>query len=129
MYNITFETKCWENDWEYLLKTNYLDKMIERCNVHFQSKQLIINNVNDHEKVSRYAQEKVDRNIIDAFYFVDDYIEEALKCYDIRKGIIIIRVPNWWACTYQRPNTIYIFQVIRLWPKPVKNNGLLRHII
>ncbi|MDR0541896.1 MAG: hypothetical protein LBH19_06750 [Dysgonamonadaceae bacterium] len=85
MYNITFETKCWENDWEYVLKTAYLDKMIERCQVDFQTRQLIINNVNDREQVRQYAQDKVDRKIIDVFYFVEDYIEEALTYYDIRK--------------------------------------------
>jgi hypothetical protein len=85
MYSITFETKCYENDWEYLLRTGHLDKMIERCNVNFQSKQLIINNVKDREKVKRYAEEKVRKKIIDVFYFVDDYIEEALKFYDIEK--------------------------------------------
>jgi hypothetical protein len=84
--SITFETKCWENDWEYLLKTRYLNMMIRNCNVNFQFKQLIINNVNDSKKVARYAMKKVKEGIIDAYYFVDDYIDEALKYFDIDKN-------------------------------------------
>ena len=26
---VDFETKCWEGDWEYVLKTNRLEKMIK----------------------------------------------------------------------------------------------------
>ena len=85
IYDITFETKCYENDWEYLLKTNYLDKQIKYCNVVFSNKQLIINNVNDKNKVSIWAQKKKDNKIIDNFYFVDDYIDEALKHFNISK--------------------------------------------
>lgn len=81
-FEITFETKCYENDWEYLLKTNYLDLMIERCNVKFKFRQLVINNVNDLNKVKRYAQIKVNQGVIDAFYVVDDYINDALKYFD-----------------------------------------------
>ena len=84
-YNITFETKCYENDWEYLLKTNYLDVMIKRCNIIFDYKQLIINNVNNKDLVRKYAQRKVDKGVIDNFYFVDDFISDALKQFDIDK--------------------------------------------
>jgi hypothetical protein len=84
-FGITFETKCYENDWEYLLKTNYLDLMISRCNVNFEFKQLIINNVENPEIVKKYAQKKIDKGIIDAFYVVDDYIDEALQFFDINK--------------------------------------------
>jgi hypothetical protein len=82
---ITFETKCYENDWEYMLKTNYLDLMIKRCNINFEFKQLIINNVKNPEIVKKYAQKKIDKGIIDAFYIVDDYIDETLQFFDIRK--------------------------------------------
>ncbi len=84
-FGITFETKCYENDWEYLLKTKYLDLMISNCNINFEFKQLIINNVKKPEIVKKYAQKKIDKGIIDAFFVVDDYIDEALHFFDIRK--------------------------------------------
>ncbi|MCL2242937.1 MAG: hypothetical protein FWC03_00540 [Treponema sp.] len=83
--DITFETKCYENDWEYLLKTQHLNKMINNCNVNFQCKQLIINNVNDFKMVERYAKLKIEENIIDSYYYVDDFISDALIYFDINK--------------------------------------------
>jgi hypothetical protein len=83
--DITFETKCYENDWEYILKTRHLDKMIKNCNVNFKFKQLIINNVKEPDKIKEYANKKVREKVIDAYYFVDDYIDEALKFFDISR--------------------------------------------
>lgn len=42
--SVTFETKCWEEDWEIILKTDYLKKQIENCNATFDKKRLFINN-------------------------------------------------------------------------------------
>ena len=84
-YEITFETKCYENDWEYLLKTNYLNRMIHNCNFDFIFKHIIINNVKQRDVVGYYAQKKVKEKTIDAYYFVDDYIENALYYFDINK--------------------------------------------
>ena len=38
METVTFETKCYENDWEFVLKTNYLDEMLRRCSFPFTHK-------------------------------------------------------------------------------------------
>jgi len=85
-YEITFETKCYENDWEYLLKTNYLDNQILNCNIDFTFKQLIINNVHNKNMVRIWAQKKKDKGIIDDYYFVDDYIDKALHFFDLQKN-------------------------------------------
>lgn len=84
-FEITFETKCYEKDWEYLLKTKHLDRMIRNCNTNFSFRQLIINNVKQPEVVKEYAQKKVNDGIIDAFYFVDDYIDEALPLFGLQR--------------------------------------------
>lgn len=55
---VTFETKVWEQDWKYILKGDYLDKMIRDCNYEFDQKNLIINNVKDRKKVAKYAEIK-----------------------------------------------------------------------
>jgi hypothetical protein len=55
-YEITFETKCYENDWEYVLRTNYLNRMIDNCNFNFDFKQVIINNTKRRDRVEYYAQ-------------------------------------------------------------------------
>jgi hypothetical protein len=56
---VTFETKCYENDWEYILKGCRLDEMIRRCNFKFKEKILYINNVTDLKKVCGYADKKI----------------------------------------------------------------------
>lgn len=85
MSTITFETKCYENDWPFLLQTTYLDEMIRRCSASFAHKQLIINNVNDINAVCYYADKKVKDGIIDAYYIAEDYAQEALDFFQIEK--------------------------------------------
>ena len=44
---VDFETKCWEGDWEFLLKTTRLEKMIYNNDYKFSKKRLIINNIKE----------------------------------------------------------------------------------
>lgn len=82
---LTFEAKCYENDWEFLLKTNYLDTMISRCGMTFAKRNLIINNVKDKKQVCFYAKEKMAQGIIDNYYLVGDYANIALDFYKLSK--------------------------------------------
>lgn len=82
---ITFETKCWEKDWKHLLLDGRLERMIENCNYAFDRRVLYINNVNDISLVKQYAQQKVEQNIIDEYVVVEDYADEALAFFDIKK--------------------------------------------
>lgn len=83
---VTFETKVWENDWRYILEGNYLNEMINRCHFPFKKRVLFINNVNDKSLVEKRAAQKVAQNVIDAYYFVDDYADAALKHFNITKA-------------------------------------------
>lgn len=83
MKTITFETKCYENDWKFILLTPYLDRMISRCQTDFTHRQLIINNVRDLSLVRRHADEKVRQGVIDAYYVAEDYAREALDFFRI----------------------------------------------
>ncbi len=60
--------------------------MIKRCNIDFDFKQLIINNVYNTKQVEIYAKKKVDKGIINAYYFADDYIDKALNFFEIEKN-------------------------------------------
>lgn len=80
---LTFETKVWENDWEFILKNNYLDKMIANCNFDFDQKTIIINNVKNRAIVEKHCEIKVKEGIIDAFYCVEDYAETVLDFFEI----------------------------------------------
>jgi len=80
---VIFETKCWEQDWEVLLKTDRLQQMIARNKFPFASRVLIINNVDDVAEVSRHAQAAVDRGVLTAFHVAADHAEEALRFFQI----------------------------------------------
>lgn len=80
---VTFETKVWEKDWEYILKGNYLDKMISVNNFDFAKKQIIINNVKNRSIVEKYCAKKLNEGIIDCYFSVEDYETEVLKHFDL----------------------------------------------
>jgi hypothetical protein len=83
--SVTFEIKVYENDWEYLLIGDYLDKVISRCNYNFKKKILLINNVKDICEVVKYAIMKVEEGVIDEYYIVEEYSKEALVYFDVKK--------------------------------------------
>ena len=80
----TFETKCWENDYELMLKTQHLERMINNCNYTFAKKQLIINNVKDEPKVYNMARALVNCGTIQDVFLASEYAEEALSEYDVQ---------------------------------------------
>lgn len=83
--DITFVTACFYKDWEFLLKTEYLNQMITRCQVPFKSRWLLINNVDDLELVKWYAQRKVAQGVIDAYFVTADYIDKALDFFGLSR--------------------------------------------
>lgn len=84
-YEVTFETKCYEKDWEILLKTDRLEKMINNCNYEFKEKVLYINNVQDIKKVCSYADKMVDRGILTSYVAVEEYADKVLNFFEINK--------------------------------------------
>lgn len=84
-YDITFETKCYEKDWEILLKTDRIEKAIANCNYNFKEKIIYINNVNDKEKVCFYANKLVEKGVVSKYIMVDEYAEKALDFFNIKK--------------------------------------------
>jgi hypothetical protein len=80
---VTFETKCYEKDWEILLKTGRLEAMISRNCYEFAERILYINNVLDPDKVRRYADLLTERGVISGHVLVDDYADEALAFFGL----------------------------------------------
>jgi len=83
--NVTFETKCYFNDWEFLLKQNRLAKMISNCNYNFSSRRLFLNNFEDYSEVKSYANQLIKDNIIDEYYVVSDYAKETMDFFNLDK--------------------------------------------
>lgn len=80
---VTFETKCWQGDWQYLLLGGCLERIIDNCNFNFTEKILYINNVDNLAQVKRYADRKVQKGIIDKYIVVEEYAQDALNFFGI----------------------------------------------
>jgi hypothetical protein len=85
MTSVTFATKCWENDWEIILKTRLLENKILRNNYEFAKRVLIINNIRNPDKVKPYADEWLRRGTITDYYFVNKYVQEVLDFFELTK--------------------------------------------
>ena len=79
--SVTFETKCYENDWRYLVKCGRLRRMKEACGYPFDRAVLYINNVKNPEIVAAHAERLVGSGVIDAFVHVADHADEALRFF------------------------------------------------
>ena len=82
---VTFDTKCYFNDWEFIIKKNRLAKMIAACNYNFTCRTLILNNFDYHTEVRPYADDLIKNNIIDNYYLASDYEKQTLDFFDIKK--------------------------------------------
>lgn len=81
---ITFETKCWENDWETIIKHGGYQRKLKSFEVDvFDKKILIINNVNNPNLVCNEADELIKQNIIDEWFLVDNHKDEVLDYFNI----------------------------------------------
>jgi hypothetical protein len=81
--SVTFETKCYEKDWEILLRSGRLETMIRRNCFEFSERVLYINNVSDPDKVRYYAERLKTRGVISEHVLVDDYADEALAFFGL----------------------------------------------
>lgn len=81
---MTFETKCWEEDWQRLLAPGVLAERIGRLARPFDERVLFVNNVRDPKQVSRIADRLVSQEVLTKYYFVSDVIDEALDRFRLR---------------------------------------------
>lgn len=80
---VTFETKCYEKDWQSLICKGQIEKMIDHCNYEFEKRVLYINNVSDYKKVKKAADKLVGRKIIDRYVIVKELADFALETLGI----------------------------------------------
>ncbi|SIR34073.1 MULTISPECIES: glycosyltransferase family 2 protein [unclassified Paenibacillus] len=80
---VTFETKCYEEDWRELLQTDRLRRTIERHAFPFAEKVLYINNVSRPELVARHAQRLVDEGVLTSYAVVEACSGEALDFFGL----------------------------------------------
>lgn len=85
MPGVTFETKCYENDWKLLLERDYLRAMIEKCEYSFDEKVLYINNVQDIKEVKKAADILINKNVLTGYMAVEDHVDTVLGYFNLAK--------------------------------------------
>ena len=81
----TFATKCYEKDWEILIKQGGIKNKINNLNYNFDKRVLLINNVNDINLVKQEADKLISQNIIDEYYVVEEHADKVLEKFNIIK--------------------------------------------
>jgi len=82
---VTLETKCWEHDWEAILKSDHLQLLADRNCHPFSSRLVMINNVAGRAEVCRWAQRAVDDGRLTGFVVVEDHADEALSFFGLTR--------------------------------------------
>jgi hypothetical protein len=82
---VTFETKCWQDDWRTLLTSGFLAEQIARNGFHFERRALFINNVNDPDEVSFHARKLADAGVLTDVCRVEDHAAEALQFFGLSR--------------------------------------------
>lgn len=82
---ITFEIKCYEKDWRFVLRTGRIEQLLKRCNYDFARRILYINNVEDYAAVEKYAKQLVQKGTIDEYIRVSDYEDQVLDFFGLTK--------------------------------------------
>jgi hypothetical protein len=85
---VTFETKCWERDWEFILKTPYLSEQISRNEYDFAERLLFINNVHDPVQVAKHADRLVATGTLTGYQVVETYADEALAFFRLSRSML-----------------------------------------
>ena len=82
---LTIETKCYEKDWKLILTKSRLTKVFNRCLMPDSKRVIYINNVKCRRTVEKRAKKLKDKKIIDEYYFVEDYAQEVLNFFGLKK--------------------------------------------
>jgi hypothetical protein len=82
---LTIETKCYEKDWKIILTKSRLTKVFKRCDFKNAKRVVFINNVTSRDKVEKRVSKLKSKNIIDQYYFVEDYELEVLKFFNLKR--------------------------------------------
>jgi len=85
MNDVTFFTQCYEGDWEAIINRGGLKRKIENLDYSFSKKILIVTNVNNRELVEHSLIKLIEDEIVDEYYFTDDYSDKVLEYFNIDK--------------------------------------------
>jgi hypothetical protein len=83
---VTFETKCYERDWEFVLAEGHLRRVIAECDHRFDHKVLFLNNFSDYSAAIRASRQLVAEGVIDEYVVVADHAKDTLRSLGIEEA-------------------------------------------
>jgi hypothetical protein len=83
---VTFETKVWDGDWQALLLTHRIERMIGRCRHDFARRVVHVNNVADPRPAIAAAERLVARGVLSDVVVVADHARAALDFFQVTAG-------------------------------------------
>ncbi len=88
MNKVTLSVNIFERTYRNIFQKDFFENIENKFNYKFDQIHIIINNVNDRDKVGKKVLELKDKGIITNFYFVEDYIDKALKKFKINYDVL-----------------------------------------
>ena len=85
---VTLSINIFERTYMNIFKNGFFENIENKFHYRFDQIHIIINNVNDRDKVEKKVLELKDKGIITHFYFVEDYIDKALKKFEINYDVL-----------------------------------------
>lgn len=88
---------CYEKTFNRVLDEEFISYICKRNSFPFKNRIVIINNVNDRNSVTQIAQALVEKEVIQAYYFVEDWLEESFKPFNLSNKYFgrIYKMSNW----------------------------------
>jgi hypothetical protein len=81
--DLTIETKCWENDWHWVLNPARMRALLERCGSDRSKHVVWLNNGDSLNDMRRAADALVSMGLVDEYDVVADWADEALDFFGI----------------------------------------------
>lgn len=83
---VSFETKCYERDWQFVANEQYLRTAMANCRHSFDRSVLYLNNFTDYGPVTQAAERLVSANVIDEYCVVEEHAAAALEAYHLTRS-------------------------------------------
>lgn len=84
--DVTFETKCWENDWRHILHPSRLELLARRNTFPFRERVLMVNNVKRLSLVCRHAERATATGAFSKYVVVEEHAREALDYFGLSRA-------------------------------------------
>jgi hypothetical protein len=85
---VTLSVNIFERTYNNIFKKDFFKNIEDKFNYKFDQIHVTINNVNYRDKVEKKVLRLRDKGIITNFYFVEDYIDKALKNFGIGYDVL-----------------------------------------